>query len=70
MAVTIGQPPAAGIAYVTVYTPAVLEDALIAPEEEFIVKPTEEEYDPTVQLPVPEELTNCAVASEVQKGSA
>jgi hypothetical protein len=39
VAVTALQPPDAGVLYVTVYVPAVLNDGVIAPVELFMLSP-------------------------------
>ena len=53
VAMTGAQPPAAGVAYVTVYTPGVLPDGVIAPVDELMIKPAVEENDPPKYPPVP-----------------
>ena len=52
-----GQPPEAGMVYVTTYVPSVLVDGVTAPVPELIVSPPVDEYVPPVYEPVPEIVT-------------
>ena len=59
------QPPDAAMVYDTVYVPAVLDEGVIAPVEEFIVSPEVEEYVPP---DVPVLVTGWALVRLLQYG--
>jgi len=63
-------PPDAGIVYVTVYVPAVLELGVIAPVPGSMDNPAGALKVPPVYAPVPLNVTDCAVLTVVQKGPA
>ena len=66
---TAAQPPEAGVKYVTVYVPAVLDDGVMAPVPEFIVNPAGAAlYVPPVYTPVPVKVAAWAVLTDLQKG--
>lgn len=66
-----GQPPEAGIVYVTVYVPGELALGIMVPVLISIDKPAgDAEYDPPVYAAVPVNVTGCGVELFTQNESA
>ena len=70
VAVTAGQPPLAATIYDTIYVPGVLVFGIMAPVRLLIERLGKALYPPPVNIPVPVNVTGCAIEIELQKGPA